>query len=305
MANNTTFTSQTGSVGTSFLPFLVNNRNPSSALTTGSNYLNASASKDVYVSEVQGNLLSHLISSTNGNIGLQTWNGNGNLGQVLGGKSINILVDGALLNIGTIAGPSGSGSAYKAPSPNNVSLRVAAPGGALTVSQLSVFQSLTTAADVTNLNAVTATNLSNSTLLNARQTNALQVSMTGSEGGIAAILNANIAPCVSCSVVNPVIFNQYWTQTGAINASVDWLEFANVIIGNSAQIDNSYLNVKVASVNNRNRDNSWQMLIVGDEVQTSHSPDSITALLLNPKKRYQWPVPPNQIFQYLWKYLNF
>ena len=303
IGNNTTFTSLTGSVGQSFLPFLVNNRNPSTG-TSGSNYLNASAWSNIYATEVQGNLLSNSISSTAGNIGLLARSGNGVLNQILGTQSINVQVNGSLLNIQNIGAPTGQAFGYKAPSPNSVGLFVTSPGGNLTVNQLSVFQSITTQADTTNLNRVIATNLAVPTTLNSRQANALVVSMTGSNGGVANVLNATILPCASCSTANPVIFSRYWTNTGTVLASMDWLEFPNTIVGTNAQFDNNY--VKVLIKNTRKSYSPWQMFVIGNQVQTdAPSREQISVSLLNPKTSYKWPIDSADVFEYLWNYFGY
>lgn len=305
VANNTTFTSAAGSIGQSYNPILVYNRNPSSG-TSGSYYLNASALADIYATEVQGNLLSNSISSQAGNIGLLALNGNGSLNQILGTQSVSVQVNGNLLNIQNIGAPAGSTSTYKAPSPNNVSLFVRTPGGSLTVNKLSAYQSITTQADYTTLSSVIATNLASPQSLSARQANALVLSMTGSNGGVANVLNATIAPCTGCQLTTPVIFNQYWTNTGTVTANMDWLEFGNAVVGNNALFQNDYLKVKVTNTNTHHPYSSWQLFVIGDQAQTNAPPGvNVSGSLLNPNKHYTWPFTPSQVFNYLWEYFGY
>ena len=302
--NNTTFVSQTGTIGQYLLPLLVNNRNPNTGVG-GINYLNASALGDVYLTEVQGNFISNLISSSNGNIGLQTLNGDGVLNQLLGTRAVSVITNGQLLNIQTIGAPAGSTSLYKAPSPNTVYLAVGRPGGTLTVNQISAYRNVTTHADVTNLKSVIATNLSTNTAYNNRQVNALVMDMTGWNGGVANILNATITPCSICSVINPVIFNRYWTQSGTVLAGMDWLELIDTYVGSTAQFENNYLNVAVTNHDNPRHQDAWTLFIVGDQDSTNaHSDVHISTSLLNKKKTYKWPESPGQTFNFLWDYFD-
>lgn len=302
--NNTSFVSQAGTIGQYLLPLLVNNRNPNTG-TSGSNYLNASAASDVYVEEVQGNLLSNLISSTSGNIGLQTLNGSGVLNQILGTQSVSVIANGTVMNIQTIGAPAGSTSVNKSPSPNTVYLAVGRAGGALTVNQLSAFRSVTTRADVTNLGSVIATNLSTNSAYSSRQANALVMDMTGWNGGVANSLNAIFKPCSTCSVINPVIFNHYWTQSGAVLAGMDWIELVNAYVGSTAQFQNNYLNVAVTNHDNPRHQDAWTMFIVGSQEQTNaNSEVHVSTSLLNSKKTYVWPEPQGQTFNFLWNYFN-
>ena len=172
------------------------------------------------------------------------------------------------------------------------------------MNQLAAFQSITTRADNTNLVKVIATNLASPTAMSDIQANGLVLSLTGWNGGIANVLNANVVPCPSCKAVNPVIFNKYWTNTGTVTVAVDRLEFGNAIVSSSAQFTNNYLNVQLNSKNNSSPNDPFQMFLVGDQQQdNTHPTESVSKTSVNNNK-YSSPFPPGQIFNYLFGYFG-
>ncbi len=273
--NNITLTSTNGSIGTSSTRLVVDNRNPdtvTSGMADGSNYLDMSADGDIYVNETGGNLLSHSISSAAGDIDLLASNGNGDLNQVVGNQNVTVDVTGSLLNISNITGS--TAAAQKAASPNNVSLTVETAGGTLNVNHMDVFQSVTTRADNTTLADVVHTNLANPTLDTDIQANALHFDDQAAAGGIANNIDINISPCAACTTAPAVIFDNYLTQTGTVNASVDWLEFINTIVGTSADFQNNWLDVQLTNKfpGKSKGLTPWYLFMIGSHTAQSYHP---------------------------------
>lgn len=106
-AANISLNATNGAIGSQSAPVFVNNHNPSTGVA-GSGQLSAQANGGVYVTEVQGNLLSPLLSSATGNIQIAVLNGDANLAEILGTQSVIVAVSGNTLDVGTIGPPPGS-----------------------------------------------------------------------------------------------------------------------------------------------------------------------------------------------------
>jgi len=86
-----TLTAASGSIGTASAPVFTE--------VTGT--LNALANTNIFITQ-SGNLTSQWITSTLGNITLDVLNGNANIQSITAPKTINLTVDGTLLNVGLI-----------------------------------------------------------------------------------------------------------------------------------------------------------------------------------------------------------
>jgi hypothetical protein len=284
----------------------VNNQNPNTVtngVPDGSKYLDASANGDIYITEAPGNLLSHNISSANGNISINVPNASESLGTISVNKMLSLLVGGSALSIGTITGTTGI-PGVKAPSPNSVSLTVAKAGGTLTVNNMSVFQSITTQADNTNLNNVSVTNLENPQLDTDHQAQSLQFNDTGFNGGIANNININISPCSTCSRSPAIIFNDYWTKNGNVIASMDWLEFVNTKVTGSAVFQNYWEAFNLSS--KKGATNSWYFFLIGDKfIRNLDAYEQLSpARFLQLPNHYTWVQDNTVVFPYLLSYFG-
>ena len=300
-AKNTALTATNGSIGTSNSPLFVNNENPTTltnGVPTGSNLLNTTSSGNTYITESQGNLLSSNISSSTGNIGLSVLNGNGNLSQITGNQAISLLINGSLLNIGTITGS--VGTTAKAPSPNTVSLTVSKAGGTLTVNQMSAFQSVFTRADNTNLNQVIVSNLANPQLDTDHQAQSLHFNDAGYNGGLATAINVKIIPCSSCFTSPAVIFDDYLTQNGNVLASMDWLEFINAELTGSGQFQNAWENF-ILTGKGKSSIGPWYFFLIGDKFARNLDPfvQVSPSRFLQLPKHYNWVQPSTVVLPYL------
>jgi hypothetical protein len=310
--NNMSLTATNGSIGSSATSLFVNNQNPATVtngVVNGSNYLNASAFGDIYVVEAPGNLLSHTISSANGNVNINVLNASESLGTVSVNKNLTLQVGGSALTIGTITGTTGI-AGVKAPSPNNVSLIVAKAGGTLTVNNMSVFQTVTTQADNTYLNNVYFTNLAN--LTNAatwdgdHQAQSLQFNDTGYNGGIASNININILPCTTgCNTTPAIIFKDYWTNNGNVTAKEDWLEFVNTKVTGNATFQNYWENFVITS-KGRTPPPSWYFFLIGDKFERNVDPyEKVSpARFLQLPNHYTWLQNNTVVFPYLLNYFG-
>ena len=294
----TTLTATNGSIGTQAAPIEVNNKNVATGLN-GSDLLNGSAAGDVYLNEVTGNLISKQISSSSGNIGIQVLAGNAKLGNVLGNGSVTISDTGNQMNITDIVGANSNTT-----SPTNVSLGVSAVGGTLTVGQISASQSVSTQADNTTLSSVVATNTATGTTLSALQADGLVLNMSGGTGGVATALNATVTPCATCSAANPVVFDKYLTQNGAVTTTSNWLEFGDAVVGANATFTNSYLKVQVANKGTATPLAPWQLFVVGNQLQDNAANiENVTSTLIN-NNPYTSPFPPATVFSFLWTFFG-
>ncbi|MEJ2009774.1 MAG: hypothetical protein P8Z30_16740, partial [Acidobacteriota bacterium] len=299
--NNVTLTSA-GSIGVSGNRLVVDNRNPdtiTNGMPDGSNYLDMTAQGDIYVEERGGNLLSHSVSSAEGNIDLLASGGNGYLNQVIGNQDVTANVAGSLLDINDITGS--AATAQKMASPNNVSLTVGTAGGTLNVNHMDVFQSVTTRADNTTLADVVHTNLANPQLDTDVQADGLHFDDKGASGGVANNIDINVTPCAQCTTTPAVIFDDYWTQNGKVTASVDWLEFINTIVGTGAVFQNNWLNIqltnKYAGKSSSKADTPWYMFMIGDKMADSADPVELKyRSFLNPRNHPDYAQPVGKIF---------
>ena len=274
IANNINLTAG-GSIGTSTNPLPLDNRNPNTITNgtpDGSHYLDMTAQGDINVDESAGNLLSHSISSTAGNINLRASNGNGDFNQLIGNENITATVFGSLLNINDITGS--TATAQKMASPNNVSLTVETAGGTLNVNHMDVFQSVTTRADNTDFAEVVHTNLANPNLVSDIQASGLHFDDAGATGGLANNIEINVTPCAQCTTTPSVIFDNYLTQTGQVNASVDWLEFINTIVGTNADFQNNWLNLQLTNKRPGSSEalTPWYLFMIGDQIRGNFHP---------------------------------
>jgi hypothetical protein len=299
--NNITLTATNGTIGLSTAPLFVNNQNPTTVtngVPDGKNYLNASAYGDDFITEAQGNLLSKNLSSATGNVGITVLNGSEQLNQLMANQNVNLLVKGSLLSIGTITGSLGI-PGVKAASPNNVTLTVAQAGGTLKVGNMNVFQSVTTQADNTTLSDVYVTNLSNPQLVQDHQSQSLHFSTTGYNGGIANSISVNVLPCSGCSTSPAVIFDKYWTKTGTVTASMDWLEFISGEVTGSAALQNAWQVFNLTS--KKGSTSSWYLFVIGDKFARNLDPyeNLSPAKFLQLPNHYTWAQDPSLVFPYL------
>jgi hypothetical protein len=162
---------------------------------------------------------------------------------------------------------------------------------------MSVFQSIATRADNTSLTKVIVTNLANPQLDTDHQVNSLHFNDTGYNGGIANSINVNVVPCSACQTSPAVIFDKYWTSTGNVFASMDWLEFISTVVSSSGQFQNNYYNVQLSS--KKGDLTPWYMFIVGDHIATNA--DSIEHVFRNQvnSHSYNWVQPPGTVINYL------
>ncbi len=286
-----------GSIGETGRRLVVNNRNAittGSAFNTGSvNSLDMVAAGDIYVEERTGDLLSEGIQSLNGNVDVLVSGGGAKIGEIKVSpqspdsttpagsfnKSVVILVQGSLLEVGKIT------------SPNVLTLTVQPPDGSagtatpsptyLRIGEADVFSKVTARAGDIELAKIVALNPSTATGTIARQENGLHLDITGwikpdgrsSPTDLADSVNINVEPCSYCSTIPAVVFDRYHSNVGNVTAKQEWLEMIDTIVGTSAYLETPWeaMNIfsKVSQRQGATQYSNFYLFMIGNKLATT------------------------------------